>query len=70
MLLTSYFVALGAYCLFLKISSNSAFPPPLPKEVEREYFILAKRENGKWFGFGVKDNEGMLSVYERLKQSE
>ena len=47
MLLTSYFVALGAYCLFLKISSNSAFPPPLPKEVEREYFILAKKGDMK-----------------------
>ena len=47
MLLTSYFVALGAYCLFLKVSSNSAFPPPLPKEVEREYFILAKKGDMK-----------------------
>ena len=47
MLLTSYFVALWAYCLFLKISSNSAFPPPLPKEVEREYFILAKKGDMK-----------------------
>lgn len=35
---------------------------------EAEYFILAKRENGKWFGFGVSDREAMLSVYEKLKK--
>lgn len=33
---------------------------------EAEYFILVKRENGKWFGFGVTDSEGMLEVYELL----
>ena len=35
---------------------------------EAEYFILAKRENGKWFGFSVTDSEGMLSVYEKLEE--
>ena len=35
---------------------------------EAKYFILAKRENGKWFGFSVTDSEAMLSVYERLKE--
>jgi len=35
---------------------------------EAEYFILVKRENGKWFGFSVTDSEEMLSVYERLKE--
>ena len=35
---------------------------------EAEYFILVKRENGKWFGFSVTDSEAMLSVYERLKE--
>ena len=35
---------------------------------EEEYFILVKRENDKWFGFGVTDSEGMLAVYERLKK--
>lgn len=35
---------------------------------EAECFILAKRENGKWFGFSVTDSEAMLSVYESLKE--
>ena len=35
---------------------------------EAEYFILAKQENGKWFGFSVTDSEGMLSVYEKLEE--
>ena len=34
---------------------------------DAEYFILAKRQNGKWFGFSVTDSETMLSVYDRLK---
>lgn len=33
---------------------------------EAEYFILAKRKNGKWFGFSVTDSEKMLELYERL----
>ncbi len=33
---------------------------------EAEYFILAKRKNGKWLGFSVTDSEEMLELYERL----
>jgi len=36
---------------------------------EAEYFILVKREKGKWFGFGVTDRDAMLSVYDRLKDN-
>ncbi len=42
MLFTASIITLGAYCLFLKISSNSAFPPPLSKEEEKEYFKRTK----------------------------
>ncbi len=35
---------------------------------EAEYFILVKRENGKWFGFSVTDSDAMLSVYEKLEE--
>ena len=35
-----------------------------------EYFILAKKKDGKWFGFGVTDSEAMLSVYEKVKGQE
>jgi len=35
---------------------------------ESEYFLMVKRENNKWFGFGVMDSEGMLRAYERLKE--
>ena len=34
---------------------------------EADCFILVKRENGKWFGFGVTDTESMLRVYESLE---
>lgn len=30
-------------CLFLKVDDAGSFPPPLSKEVEREYFLLAKK---------------------------
>lgn len=43
MLFTSSLITFASYCLFLKISSNSAFPPPLSKEKESEYFRLAKK---------------------------
>jgi len=33
---------------------------------EAEYFILVKRENGKWFGFSVTDSEAMLECYNTL----
>lgn len=36
---------LGAYCLFLKITSNSAFPPPLSLDEEKKYFKEAKKGN-------------------------
>lgn len=35
-------ILFGAYCLFLKISSNSAFPPPLTEIEEKEYFKKAR----------------------------
>jgi len=38
MFITTSIMALGAYCLFLKISSNTAFPPPLLKKEEKELF--------------------------------
>ncbi len=40
---TAYLIAFGTYCLFLKVSSNSAFPPPLPKNKEKEYFSLLQK---------------------------
>lgn len=35
---------------------------------EAEYFLMVKRENGKWFGFSVTDSEEMLAAYERLEE--
>lgn len=35
-------ILLGAYCLFLKVSSNSAFPKPLTAKEEQEYFKRAR----------------------------
>lgn len=35
---------------------------------EADYFILVKRQNGKWFGFGVTDNEEMLAAYDILQE--
>ncbi len=43
MIITNALITMGAYCLFLKISSNSAFPPPLSREKEKEYFKLASK---------------------------
>ena len=43
MFLTNSILTLGAYCLFLKITSNTAFPPPLSKEEEAECFARAKK---------------------------
>lgn len=41
-MIASYLLSLGAYILFLKISSNSAFPPPLSKEEEQTLFVKTK----------------------------
>lgn len=43
MIITNALITMGAYCLFLKISSNSAFPAPLSREKEKEYFKLASK---------------------------
>lgn len=43
MILATSFFTIGAYCLFLKITSNSIFPPPLNKDEETEYFKKAKK---------------------------
>lgn len=43
MILATSFFAFGAYFLFLKITSNSIFPPPLNNGEEKEYFKLAKK---------------------------
>ena len=42
MLFESSVILFGAYCLFLKISTNSTFPPPLSASEEKEYFTRAK----------------------------
>lgn len=34
---------------------------------DADYFILVKRQNGRWFGFSTKDSEEMLKAYELLK---
>ena len=41
MIFSSSIVSLWDYCLFLKITSNSVFPPPLSKEDEAKYFKKA-----------------------------
>lgn len=33
---------------------------------EAEYFLLVKRENGKWFGFSVTDSDEMFDCYNLL----
>ena len=33
---------------------------------DADYFILVKRQNGKWIGFSTKDSEEMLKAYELL----
>jgi len=43
MLISGPLFLLGAYCLFLKITSNSVFPPTLTKEKEMELFGKAKK---------------------------
>ena len=42
MFFTSSVITLGTYCLFLKISSNFVFPPPLSKKEESNYFQKAR----------------------------
>lgn len=42
MLISGQIISLGVLCLFLKISSNSAFPSPLDKKEEDECFRKAK----------------------------
>ncbi len=35
---------------------------------EADYYLMVKRENGKWLVFSVKDSETMLRCYERLQK--
>ena len=35
------------FCLFLRVSKTSSFPPPLPAKDEKEYFIKAKKGDKK-----------------------
>ncbi len=35
---------------------------------ESEYFLVVKKKDGKWFGFGVTDSNAMLEVYEKLNK--
>lgn len=35
---------------------------------EADYFILAKRQNGKWFGFSVTDSDMMFDCYNTLAE--
>ncbi len=42
MLFSTSVIVWGAYCLFLKISSGAAFPPPLSKDEEKELFKKSK----------------------------
>lgn len=35
---------------------------------EAEYFLMVKRQNGKWFGFSVKDSKKMQECYSLLKE--
>lgn len=34
---------------------------------DAEYYVLAKKQNGKWFGFGVTDKDAMLHAYESIE---
>ncbi len=43
MLFEGSMILFGAYCLFLKISSNSTFPPPLTAKEEKEFFERARK---------------------------
>ncbi len=43
MIFGSSMILFGAYCLFLKISSNAAFPPPLSAQEEKELFDKSKK---------------------------
>ena len=36
---------------------------------DAEYFILVKKQNGRWFGFSVMDEEAMLFAYESIKSN-
>ena len=37
---------------------------------EAPLYLMVKKTDGKWFGFGTQDEEEMLRYYEELKQYE